>query len=408
MARIIFLLTQSLDSPSGIGRYYPLAKQLVQLDHQVKIFALHPDFDQLLAEDFEVDGVAVHYVSRMHVRKTGDLKSYYSGGKLILIALSAAWNLSKAAIQNKSDVVIIGKPHPMNSIAGLISRFFHGCLLYLDCDDYEAGSGRFTSRWQKLIITWFEKWIPKRVNTVLTNTFFMRDKLIEWGVNPDKIHYLSNGVDASRFPTPPQDEVETLRGDLNLVGKKIAGYIGSMSIPSHPVNLLIDAIGAEQNSRSEFSFLFVGGGEDLPSLKAQANELGISNSIQFTGRIPPEQIPLYYSLLDVSVDPVYDDDAARGRSPLKLFESWFCGVPFVTCDVGDRRSLLGDPPAGALAKAGDSNSIASQILEILNNDQIADRYRKLGYERVKFYTWENLAQKLNVLIAKSTRDPDDG
>ena len=34
--RIIFLLTQDLESPSGLGRYWPLAKELARLGVVVK------------------------------------------------------------------------------------------------------------------------------------------------------------------------------------------------------------------------------------------------------------------------------------------------------------------------------------------------------------------------------------
>jgi len=408
VARIILVLTQSLDSPSRIGRYHPLAKHLARLNHEVQVFALHPDYDNLSNKEFTIDGFSVSYVSRMHVKKTGDLKSYYSGGRLLQITLEATWQLSKAVVQNRGDILIIGKPHPMNSIAGLIGRLVHGCQLFLDCDDYEAGSGRFNSRWQKSIIAWFEKWVPKRVNTVLTNTHFMREKLIEWGVNPEKVYYLSNGVEVSRFPTPSRDELEALRREYGFEGKKIAGYIGSMSLPSHPVHLFLEGIQLLHESDPDLGFLFVGGGEDLPQLIAQANKLNLSNSIRFTGRIPPDQISLYYSMLDVSVDPVYDDDAARGRSPLKLFESWFCGVPIVTSDVGDRRELIGEQPGGVLVTPGDPNALAQGILKVIQDQEEAERLRIKGKERVKPYTWEQLANKFNQEILSSLEDSRNG
>lgn len=404
MARIIFLLTQSLDSPSGIGRYKPLAKHLARLNHEVKIFALHPDYDHLSRKQFQIEGVSVNYVSRMHVKKSGDLKSYYSGPRLIQITLSATWQLVKAAVRNKGDVVIIGKPHPMNSIAGLIARFFHGSQLLLDCDDYEAESGRFNSKWQKSIIGWFEKRVPKRVNSVLTNTNFMREKLIEWGVNPEKIIYLSNGVEDSRFPAPLNDEIASLRKEIGFEGKQVVGYIGSMSLPSHPVNLFLDAIQQLNNLKPNLGCLMVGGGEDLPGLKEQAKQLNISSFVHFTGRIPPDKIPLYYALLDVSVDPVNNDEAAQGRSPLKLFESWFCGVPFVTSDVGDRRVLMGEPPSGVLVSPGNPSSLAQGILTILQDPDIAEELRIQGKERVKTFTWEHLVDNFNHELLSMLKD----
>ena len=39
--KIAFMLTQSLDSPSGLGRYGPLARELARMGHAVEVFALH-------------------------------------------------------------------------------------------------------------------------------------------------------------------------------------------------------------------------------------------------------------------------------------------------------------------------------------------------------------------------------
>lgn len=400
MVKIVFLLSQSLNSPSGLGRYGPLAKELAKLGHKVEVIALHPDFDHLDRKENSVDGVPVHYVAQMHVKKSGDTKSYFSNTQLLKIVWSATWQLTRAVLASEPELVIIGKPHPMNSIAGLVARFIKRCEIILDCDDYEAASGRFGSAWQKSIISWFEKWMPHRAKFVTTNTQFMRKKLMSWGILEDKIVYMPNGIDQARFTTPNPNEVKSLRKELALDEWPIIGYIGSLSLASHPVDLLVKAFNQLVDLEVQVVLMLVGGGEDLQNLKDLTNSLGLSRFIKFCGRVPPDRIPLYYSLMDVSVDPVYDNDAARGRSPLKLFESWACGVPFVSGDVGDRSSLLGDPPAGILAKPGSPDELAEAIKSILGDPDLADELRSRGLERVPLFTWNHLASSFDDQILR--------
>ena len=97
----------------------------------------------------------------------------------------------------------------------------------------------------------------------------------------------------------------------------------------------------------------------------------------------------------MSVDPVYDDEPAKGRSPLKLFESWACRVPFITSEVGDRRTLLGQPEAGVLVAPGDPDSLAKGIRSIIMNPDLANELRKRGEERVKSYSWDHLSMNIN-------------
>jgi glycosyltransferase involved in cell wall biosynthesis len=149
------------------------------------------------------------------------------------------------------------------------------------------------------------------------------------------------------------------------------------------------------------SLVIVGGGEDFTYLLNLAHELGIDQNTHFTGRIDPAEIPYYYGIADVTVDPVKDDDAARGRSPLKLFESWACGVPFLTSPVGDRKYLLGQPPAGLLVEpAGDPDAMAEGMLQVLGSSKLAEELSLRGSERIQEYTWDCLAAQLEMEYQK--------
>ena len=105
--KILFLLTQSIDSPSGWGRYFPLARQLVRLGHQVTILALHPDFSNLAERLQDIDGVEKSiYVSQMHVSKHGNTKRYFSAPVLLFHAIRADVALEHSSRKAK------GRHHP--------------------------------------------------------------------------------------------------------------------------------------------------------------------------------------------------------------------------------------------------------------------------------------------------------
>jgi len=392
--KIAFLLTQSLDSPSGLGRYGPLARGLAQLGHKVEIIALHPAFETLQQTRFEDRGVNIHYVAPMHVKKRGSIKSYYPSSKLLGVASRATWMLTKAAMESQADVIHICKPHPMNSLAGLVMGLLKAKKIFLDCDDLEIASNRFNSIWQKRGVAFFELTMPRLVNCITTNTYFMRDRLQAAGIPLKKIFYLPNGVELSRFTLPDPALVERLRRELGLEGKEVVAFIGTVSLPSHPVDLLLKAFSILSQSHPQAVLLVIGGGEDIDTLKIQAQSLGMTKTIHFIGRVDPNDIKLYYKLADTTVDPVYDNDACRGRSPLKLFESWVSGIPIVTANVGDRRQLLGNPPAGVLAQPGDPDSLAESIHFILTHPDERSKIVSLGREKIKMYFWDGLARQL--------------
>jgi len=392
--RVVFLATQDLESPSMLGRWWPLACELARLGHKITIYTLHSKYKKNNVNVFTRNGVNVHYLAPMHVWKEGNVKGYYPTYKLIKLAFEATLRQARAVMTTPADIIYICKPHPMNSMAGIVGKLLRRHKLFLDCDDYEAAIGHFTRNWQRQGIAMFEKFMPSQANLITTNTFFMRDKLRSWGVPENKIIYLSNGVDRSRFSRPPDSLIDNLRAQWGLNGRDVVAYIGSLSLANHPVDLLLEAFALLHTRVNKVVLLLVGGGEDFDRLKSQALSLGIEEKVKFCGRIPPDKVSAYYYLADVTVDPVRDDNGARGRSPLKLFESWACGIPFVTSDVGDRRRLLGDPPAGALAKPGDPDSLCSTIAQVLTSPALKQSLSYYGTQRVRHYFWDKLVLSL--------------
>ncbi len=406
--KILFLLTQDLESPAGVGRYLPWAQGLRRLGHEVSIAALHSNFASLKETHLVKAGVEVDYVAQMHVMKRDNLKTYYPAWRLLGIAMNATRQLIKAAWNSPAEIIQVGKPHPMNGIAGLVARQLHRRILFLDCDDYEMANLHFGGNWQKFGVRYFEDMLPRHADFVSVHTTFLQEKVTALGVKPERIIYLPNGVDESRFSQVDRSRVEQVRRELGLAGRKVILFIGSLSTPSHPVEILLDAYQQVHTALPESRLLIVGGGEEYEALLARVQWLGLKEAVIFTGRVPGAEVPIYFQLADVSAEPVMDDAVGQSRLPLKMFESWITGVPFVTQDVGDRRLVLGSPPAGVLAEAGSASSLAAELLKILANPSLADQLRELGYKQAKKYSWENLSRQMEAAYLKALSKKNGG
>ena len=390
---LLMLLTQDLQSPSGLGRYFPLAKYLVRDGCKVTILALHSNFVNIKESSFEQEGVEVHYVAQMHVRKSGNRTYYFSPIKLISTSIKAMIALYREGAKENADLIFVGKPHPMNGLAGLWLARRKAKPLIVDCDDFESESNRTNGKWQKKVLAFFERNLPKKANLVTTNTFFMRDRMILQGVEEKKIVYLPNGVDTERFSEPSPVRVSQLRTELSLEGKRVIGYYGSLNLANHPVDLLIRSFKLVTEKIDGVILLIVGGGKDLDHLQELSEELGLKDKVVFTGRVKSDEMNIYYRLADVSVDPVNDTLADRGRCPLKIFESWQMGVPVVTSDVGDRKMLAGSPSAALLTKSGDETSMAEQFIKALSDDFLLLNLSKRAKFRSLSFSWAVLAKR---------------
>lgn len=385
---ITFLLSQGLGGSSSIGRHFPLAKELVRLGYQVRLLAPHPAFDTLTARHFWQDGVEVFYVGQMHVRKSGSRKTYLSQAGLLKVVLATTWRMFRLAMSLPTDAYQICKAQPINGLAALLARRFRPRPIFLDSDDYETVFNRYSAGWQRHVVNRFEQTLPRLARGVTAHTRFNVERNISYGVPPERVLYVPNGIDRGRFASVTDQDAQSLRTGLGLDGCKVVLYVGSLSLSNHPVDLLLGAFARVRRQENAARLLIVGGGEDYDAVQAQAVEMGLANSVLFTGRVIPERVPLYLKLADVSVEPVYEDLIARSRSPLKVFESMAVGTPVVAGDVGDRREILGE--AGMLVPPGDIGALAEGLLTVLQNQDRWQRMAEVATVRRERYYWDVL------------------
>lgn len=378
--KIIFLLTQSLESPGGGGRYLPLARALVQHGHDVTIFALHHNFAEITRRSFTIDGVIVKYVGQMHVRKTGNAKTYFNPVALFWITFLATVQLFWAAFRTPADAIHVCKTQPMNGVAAWLVHLLRRVPVFLDSDDYEAVNNRFAHAWQQRLVAWFEDWMPRFATGITAGTTYIAERFASQDYPPERIFVVPNGVDRARFAVL-QDEmlaaekVAQLREQWQINGSQhVIVYIGSMSLVSHAVDLLLESFQLVLRLQPDALLLLVGAGEDLPGLQQMAHDLSISRCVRFVGRVPLAEIPYYFHLGKLTVDPMRRSIPAESSLSLKLLESMAAGVPCVTADIGDRRAVVDG--AGLAVEPDDVDALAEGILYILQHPETAVAMRQ--------------------------------
>lgn len=387
--KFAFLLTQSLDSPSGLGRYGPLAREFIRLGHEVDLFALHYDWSNLKKKSYVDNGVHVNYVAQMHVLKQGPRKTYFGSRQLLLVSLNATLQLAKALRRSDADIVQICKPQPMNSLAARLGA--QGRPIFCDCDDYEAETNLFKNKWQKKIVQYFEDGVVNYVSGITVNTSYSLNRYEALGYPKQHLVYIPNGAERSRFSSQTNPEKVRNRWGLNS-DHLIVLYTGTLGIHSHPIDLLIDAFAKVKKAIPSARLIIVGSGEDFDFLIGKTSQLDISDYVIFTGRVSPDEIPDYIAAATVSVDPIKNDLTAKARSPLKIMESLVMGTPVVTSDVGDRRAILNDGEYGILVPPGDIQGLSNGLIQILIQPSMRANMAEAAKNNREQWLWNNLSE----------------
>lgn len=392
--RIALLCTSGLDNASPRGRWLPVARELAKVGHDVHLLLLHPTFDRLILDERECirDGVHIAHVAQMHVYGLPGERRYFGMAELIKVSLRAALALWQACVRLRPDVIHVCKPQPINGLAGWLAARQLNRPLFVDCDDYEAEANRTSSAFQRRMLAWWEDRLPLHARGVTVNTRFLFERCRAMGVPEVRLRYVPNGADALPAETSPPAALR------HLAGHPIVLYVGTLSIASHAVDLLLDAFAHVKHTLPAAQLVIVGDGDDRDALKTHADRLELRN-VHWLGRLSPDEARRCYAAACCSVDPVRDTPTMRARSPLKIVESLATGTPVVTGDVGDRREMLANGEAGMLVQADDAQALAGGVLAVLRDAGLRATLQAGALRQRERYRWDALAAEWSGLYS---------
>ncbi|MBN2014701.1 MAG: glycosyltransferase family 4 protein [Candidatus Altiarchaeota archaeon] len=233
-----------------------------------------------------------------------------------------------------------------------------------------------------------EKRINNLADIIVTQSTDMVNELKEkFGIPESRVFLTLDGVDTDEFR--PGLETMDLREELSIPSdKKIVVYLGLLN-GYQGVDCLLKAIPIVLEKKSDVHFLIMGY-PNVDRYKKMADDLGILDSITFTGRVDYKDAARYILLGDIAVSPKLSKTEANG----KVYNYMACGLPVVVFDTPVNREILGD--LGIYAKVlGDPESLASAILQIANDDELAENLGTASRKRVvENFSWDNVAMRL--------------
>lgn len=237
----------------------------------------------------------------------------------------------------------------------------------------------------------------KYATKVLTITTALQDELVNRGVDPDKITVVPNGVETARFE--PRERNVELEQRLNLTGRTVVGYVGSI-LDYEGLELLIDAAATFRAEGSDMAFLLVGDGAELSQFRERVESEGLGDTVIFTGRVPHHEVEDYYSLIDICPFPRLPLPVCEMVSPLKPFEAMAMGKVVVSSDVAALAEIVQDGVTGLLHHKGDAESLTDKLRLLRDDQHLRDRLARQGLEWVRAERdWSNLAKTVSGVYA---------
>lgn len=171
----------------------------------------------------------------------------------------------------------------------------------------------------------------------------------------------------------------------------------------HGVEVLIRAIPYIKNEFPDVKVIITGGHQsDSASvirhrqLGTIAKDLGVQNSVIFTGWVPREELIAILKGADIGVDPrISSPNKILGFSPLKGFEYMACGLPIVVSDTPETREIFKNGETAILIPPNDAIGLSEAVIRLLSDKHKAYQMGLNAKEVFeKRFTWKKRAKDL--------------
>ena len=221
---------------------------------------------------------------------------------------------------------------------------------------------------------------------VIVNSKFMKNDLQRlFGLPYEKINVVPNGINTTAYNGVEKDY--EFRRKYAMDNDKIILFMGRL-VFEKGVQHLIAAMPKILSGYHDVKLVIAGRGGMTDELKAQAEAMGLSNKVYFTGYLNARQVSKMYKCADISVFP-----STYEPFGIVALEAMLAGVPTVVSDVGGLNEIVEHRVDGMKSYAGNANSLADSILELLLNPELCDKITKKAKQKVKNeFNWAKIAQ----------------
>lgn len=228
------------------------------------------------------------------------------------------------------------------------------------------------------------RWAAYRAEHVFTVSNFSQREISRWyGLPPEKISVIPNGVDQRRFaPGPSGEEV------LSAHGLKAGEYfltVGRLEPRKNHLTLLR----AYASLGKDAPPLIIIGQRDF-GYREMISELA---NPEFVGRvvvfedIRDDDLPAFYRNCLAFVYPSFAE--GFGMPPLEAMAS---GAPVIVADNTALTEVVGD--AGLLVDATDAPGLAQAMCTLWHDDVTRTRLKQAGLRRAHDFSWDTAAEQV--------------
>jgi glycosyltransferase involved in cell wall biosynthesis len=219
--------------------------------------------------------------------------------------------------------------------------------------------------------------------------FEQADAIVGTGETPNlitrqtglSVHTINPGVDTETFDSSGKKADFGDGPSLLWVGR---------FVPAKDLPLLIKSVNKLVSLIPNVSVYLIGNGPKHMKIKRLVKKYGLTENIDFLGRIDHKNLPKYYRSADV-----FTLTSRTENHPIALMEAMSCETPAVVPDVGWIPEMITDGDDGLIVDSRSPAAFAAAWESLLIDQSTHTRYGSRARETARArFEWSNRANKL--------------
>ena len=226
------------------------------------------------------------------------------------------------------------------------------------------------------LVCWLERRTYQAADIVIATNESYRDTAVNrGGKRPEDVFVVRSAPAIERFRQVPPDE------SLRRRKPHLLCYLGVMG-PQDGVDYALRSLASLRDDlgRTDWHAAFIGTGDTFEAMRALAADLKLSGFVEFTGRVPDEDVVRCLSTADVCLSPDPLNPLNDVSTMNKVMEYMAMGRPIVSFDLREARVSAGD--AALYAPPNDELEFAKLVARLLDDPRERRRMGEVGLARV--------------------------
>lgn len=219
----------------------------------------------------------------------------------------------------------------------------------------------------------------KASNKITSVSSTVAHELEEYGLNPDEITVVHNGVDEKAF-VPGRERRSSERYIL---------YTGVLRARKGLFDLL-QCASCVCKVHNDVSFAICGKGPFLNKLKEKARKMNLQDKVAFLGYVERSRLIQLYQEAEIQAIPSHYEGM-----PTVLLEAMSCGLPVVATDVGGNKEVILPGANGFLVPPRSPEKMAKIISRLLDDPLLREKVGRAARKTVlNNFTWDKIADNV--------------